>query len=194
MRSGDGSKLALPLSLQNLGNLLIQKDQLVSVRLFAVADGSETETEIEVGPLAAREVPDRGTLLALALVRDDEPAVTRQRRPARREQGHAVVDLRGDRRAGPRVDVMRAPGAIILVLVGIIAAASPASIVVAVNVIATRTAYDEVLCHSGAVPGASCWLGALPALGLSVALCSNTTGAALSGPGVRLLERLASRL
>ena len=62
------------------------------------------EAEIEVGPHAAREVPDRGTLLSLALMGDDEPSVARQRGPARREQRHALVDLFGDRRTGPRID------------------------------------------------------------------------------------------
>ncbi len=66
-------------------------------------DGS-LEVDLEVAPLAGREIPDPRPLIASTLVLERQPRIALHWRPALREQGHPFVELVADGVSRARVD------------------------------------------------------------------------------------------
>ena len=62
------------------------------------------DVELQIFALPGGEVPDRGPLVAGALVLDGEQLGSRSRRPTAGFEGHALIDLLPDRRPGTRIE------------------------------------------------------------------------------------------
>ncbi len=60
--------------------------------------------QLEILPLARREIPDRGPFVAGTLVLDGEPLGRRGRRPTPGLERHALVELLAERRPGARIE------------------------------------------------------------------------------------------
>ena len=82
----------------------VQKQQGAAVGPPVLDEDTALEIHREVVPLAGLEIPDPGSLVALALVIEGQPLVARHRRPALRHQRHAVVRQLADRSPGARID------------------------------------------------------------------------------------------
>ena len=82
----------------------VHQQERVAVGPPVSDSGRSLQSDIEVRALAGREVPDAGAIVALPLVREREPCVTGDRRPALRVERQPLVEEVSDDRAGPRID------------------------------------------------------------------------------------------
>ena len=89
----------------------VEQEQARSASGPPVAEFDDTvQVERQVGPALGREVPDGGSLLAVAFVHHHQSLVARDRRPADGVQGHARVDALRDRSAPVRGSTTRSAG------------------------------------------------------------------------------------
>ena len=82
----------------------VDQQQRLAVRPPVGDEHRALGVELEILPLARRQIPDRRPFVAVALVVDGEPLVARHRRPAPCLERQSFVELLAERRSGARIE------------------------------------------------------------------------------------------